>query len=242
MLREIFKSKYIAFIFLLFFSINCSNKINIPSLGLWLKSFKHKNYNKIHLIKKMNFGHECFQNHNHQAYRINNDELKYICLIYNLEYLDVSECSLNDQNFHLLKKLKNLKYLNIASNNITDYGFKQIAAISSLEDLIISYNKITDQGIKYLVNHRNLKSIMITGSLPKDYNDVFVGDKGIEYLSKIVSLEKIDLSMNYKITDKSVKYLIEMKHLKELRIRDTNISKESFKLLKKKLHNTKIIY
>ena len=101
-----------------------------------------------------------------------------------LTSLSVGRNSVDDACAKSIAKLKQLKTLNLSYTRISDAGLAYIGTLNALQRIDIDSSVITDGGIAKLCN-LPLRSIALRAS--------GVSDKTIEHLSKIKTLERIDL-------------------------------------------------
>jgi hypothetical protein len=93
---------------------------------------------------------------------------------------------------------------------------KKISQLSTLEELSIGGDHIRDGDVDELTNLVNLKDLTLASTS--------ITDHSIELLSKLRKLERLDISGNDCITEKSINHLRKLKALKELQIRPSTLT------------------
>ena len=108
---------------------------------------------------------------------INDDDLKVIANLKQLELLDLRNANLTDQGLSEIAKLTNLEVLDLSFTAITDAGLKHLANMPKLKSLYLCNNaKISNKGILALGTIKSLEKVWV--------NDTFVTTQGIEELKK----------------------------------------------------------
>ena len=119
-----------------------------------------------------------------------------------IDSVDLSNLSLDDIPFDILKKMPNLKYLNLANNQITSIN-DDLGNLLSLEYLDISNNLINVISNQNIYEKRNLKHLIAAHNKIPDLSIFFIFD----------NLETIDLSNN----GLSTAYFLEKNRLPKLK-------------------------
>ena len=132
-----------------------------------------------------------------------------------LNLLDIEEDLAHREKYVGLPAIKNIEHLEYRNLGIGDEGLKAIGQIQGLKSLLIrclnSPSGITPQGFRHLCNLGKLIKI--------DLVRVNIGDKGLEYLSNIKSLEELELKLINNISDEGLKSITKMVNLHELDMR-----------------------
>ncbi len=125
----------------------------------------------------------------------------------------------------ILKNWKNLKRLNLRGTKVTDLGVAQLVGHPSLESIDVGYSLFTDNGFESLSAIPNLKRVAVGGNK--------VTDVGLNVLRLVPNLTAVDLAGSQRtdsglwassVTDKGLQTLAELRHLKELNLRNHKIS------------------
>ena len=170
--------------------------------------------------------------------RISDETLRYISKIPSLEELYLRGEYMTDTGLAHLRNLPNLKYLCLYGSKFTDAGCVHIKEITSLRILSTHEQlcRISDEGLVHIAQMPNLEILCLHGmknitdagiahlakmpSLRKlNIASSQVGDRGLEYLSQIKTLECLDLPQDQKgITDRGLEYLSRLPNLRDLSI------------------------
>jgi len=131
-----------------------------------------------------------------------------------LKYLALYGSGFSDTGCVHIKEMSSLRILSFHQDlcRISDTGLVHIAQMPKLEFLCLHGMKnITDASIAHLTKMASLKKLEIGNSQATD--------KGLEYLSQIKTLERLDLPQDQRgITDKGLEHLSRLPNLKHLGI------------------------
>jgi len=131
-------------------------------------------------------------------------------------FWNVSDNSLDDDEFHFLENFPNLKELAIAgANELTDAVFQTIEKLSSLQELSLHGTDITGAQLDRLKKLPQLKKLELGASS--------LNDAGLKNLAQMSQLTQLEIGST-DVTDKGMKFVVELSNLKHLSIRDTEIS------------------
>jgi internalin A len=144
-----------------------------------------------------------------------------------------------------IAKIKSLKVLNLPQGKFDDDGLKEIATLTNLEELTVSGFKIGDRGfypLKTLTKLRKVNAnncnvgdgaMKTLSGLPElrvlELYGSAVTDTGYGYVGKMAKLEELQTS--YKITDKGVAHLGNLKNLKKLNVWNSNVTIKGIRAL-----------
>lgn len=128
--------------------------------------------------------------------------------------VDLNGCDLTDAGVDQLCKMKQLKALIIAKTLIKGSCLRAMGDINLLY-IDISHNAIEHRYYKYLAALTNLVKARL------DTDDLT--DESLKSVAQMKSLRDLDLRNNLKITDDGMKYLLPLKNLQVLNIRDSRI-------------------
>jgi Leucine-rich repeat (LRR) protein len=171
---------------------------------------------------------------------------------------------LTDKGLIQLKTMQSLQALTIGPSRITGKGIAALAEIPSLRILQLrqamlaseddwaalgklsalqrlslrhTRSEVTDAHVAHLTGLQSLKELSIDAIIVKDrkaFPSMFVTDKGLEYISKLKSLEHLSLR-GAKITDEGLQQLSKIKGLKWMSLQGCNVTEQGLRRLKKKL-------
>lgn len=164
---------------------------------------------------------------------------------------------IGDAGLARLEKLKNLQQLWLTGTRISDNGLAHLRGFTLLADLCLRYTAINGSGLTYLkdlpvlaelnlrttrLRDAGLRNLQGFKSLKKlDLSDTKIGGSGLEVLLSLPALEDLNLAQT-SITDASaLKYLTQLKHLRQLDLRDTMLSEQTVADLRRTL-NINIFY
>jgi Leucine-rich repeat (LRR) protein len=171
---------------------------------------------------------------------------------------------LTDEGLVELKNMRFLEVLTIGPSRITGKGISVLAQLPSLHALALDQarldseddwaaigrltalqslslrctrSEVTDAYIAHLTGLKSLRDLSIDAIIFKDrkaFPSMGITDKGLEYISKLKSLESLSLR-GAKITDEGLQKLSEIPRLKWLDLQGCNVTEQGLKRLKKKL-------
>lgn len=120
---------------------------------------------------------------------------------------------------------KNIKVLCLQACGLVSKNIRGISLLGQLEKLYLSANPIIDEDVKLIMQLVNLKVLHLASTK--------IGNIGVKLLAQIPSLIELDISSNFNITDEGFKSFSNNKTIKKLNVETNNISKETYKLLKR---------
>jgi hypothetical protein len=110
--------------------------------------------------------------------KINNNDLKKISLLTNLEKLWLNNCSLNDDQIQSLSKLTKLTYLNLSNNNISISSLRSLGNLKKLEKLYIQHTGIKKHEYIELKNYfSSAKVYALEDSMDRVVSDTLFSKK-----------------------------------------------------------------
>lgn len=124
--------------------------------------------------------------------------------------LDLSNCSLTNEDISALEKLKSLQHLKLSYNNITDISV--LVNCKNLETLDVEGNKIED--FSYLAELSKLTDLNLSKTDIKD----------LTFLKKLTNISVLNLSDN-SITE--FEFVRDLSKLKELDLSGNNLASEA---------------
>ncbi len=131
-----------------------------------------------------------------------------------LERLHLYGTKVTDRVWKTVAKLKSLKDLRLGDKTISDVGFKYFKELPELEYLMFdNLDEVSDEAMGHLATLKKLKALRFFG------RGIRLNDAALAHLSKLVSLEELDLS-NAIVSDEGFASLVPLKSLKGLRLPD----------------------
>jgi len=130
--------------------------------------------------------------------------------------LDVHLSDATDDGLKRAAKIVSLTDLNASHCEISGSSLPALAALPGLERLSLSFCPLQSKNLGAFAGFKKLKTV--------DLQVTDIDDAGIKSLCTCTSIEKLILEGNRKISDKSIPYLLELKHLKSLNLKGTTIS------------------
>ncbi len=143
-----------------------------------------------------------------------------------LEKLNLSGCSkITDLSIKELSKIPELKSLNVSHcYQFTDASLVSVVRAPKFEHLDARYCRISKETISACVEKNQLKSLLIAGC------EEF--ETWIEEVSKLTSLETLDLSFGFNLTDKEFDLISKMPNIKHLCLNNcTALNDESLAMI-----------
>lgn len=142
-----------------------------------------------------------------------------------------------DEDLAYLVGFPDLLRLDLIDTEITDARLVHLKALTKLEALDLGYSKITDAGLVHLKGLTSLKELNLGGR--EDRRNAILGD-GLVHLENLTKLEDLLLNRT-ELTDSAVVHLKEMKTLKFLAVRGTDLSAKGLNDLQKSLPRTRFL-
>ena len=78
-----------------------------------------------------------------------------------LDQLALQVCTVSDDGWAVIGKMKQIKKLDLASSTVSDSALEQIGTLSELEYLRLDGTQITDEGLKHLCGLHHLKNLIV---------------------------------------------------------------------------------
>jgi len=142
--------------------------------------------------------------------------LSYIGHFKTVRKLILDRSDATDKGASFASELPDLQVIHAFATMVEGKCMQKFAGLKKLRCLFFHSSPIKDEYLKYCGAIPNLQYLSISGS--------GISDAGIKNLSSCVQLADLDIGNNVKITDQSVAYLINMKHLRNLRLGNTSIT------------------
>ncbi|NOT62795.1 MAG: hypothetical protein HOP19_21510 [Acidobacteria bacterium] len=169
-----------------------------------------------------------------------------------LEYLELCEAWMNDDNLYWLEDLTKIKWLDLACNYINGSGLACLLPMKTLQTLCLDYTDLEDEGMAHISKMKSLRRLELrcTRITPKSLlallelpalsslylNDTKTNDYGLQIIGNMTQLNDLALS-NTSITDWALPAIAELQNLRSLSLRNTQISPKGFLFLQRALPN-----
>jgi Leucine-rich repeat (LRR) protein len=129
---------------------------------------------------------------------------------------------LSHVGIRLLAKAKDLKFVSLNwcdPASVPPESFADVFGLPMLEKFDTDYKGDMDEAMKFISNAKRLRILAPGKSL---------SDRGLQYVSKVVSLERLEISRT-RVTDRGMQYVAQLKNLKELDLENLPISDEGMR-------------
>lgn len=141
---------------------------------------------------------------------------------------------LTDVNVESVGALTQLTALNMGGALVTDAGMKALEPLVHLETLDLSKMDITAAGLEPLTKLPKLRRVSL-------WRSVRVDDKAAEYLTRMKTLEVLDLS-DTSVTDKLLDQLVGMKPLKTLVVAGAKVTPAGVERFRKARPDCRVVW
>lgn len=85
-----------------------------------------------------------------QAIKIQDEDLKYLSNLSNLQSLDLSETKITGEGFKHLNNLPSLGNIDLTASKVTDKSIQELKKFKTLKLIILCKTKVTQKGVKML--------------------------------------------------------------------------------------------
>jgi len=168
--------------------------------------------------------------------RITDKGTEWLKRLHALKELGLRGSQVTDKTLAVLKDLKQLERLDLRGTRVTDQGVKMLKGLPLIELQLNS--GVSDAGILAVASQGRLKQLelsetqvadRILAGLPPKFRlqTLFLGpnttDKGLESLSRLPSLQRLDLTRAH-ITDAGAAAISRLQNLEELALSETPVS------------------
>lgn len=140
-----------------------------------------------------------------------------------LKFLYLTDTEVTDRGFQNIRNLKKLEDLRASSTMITSDSLKVVRDLPNLKILEIGHNQLNDSALAPLADTKLIYLMLDSCNL---------SDQGLQHLSRMTSLEFLQIGGNRRITDTGISSLKGLKNLSHLAVADTGITKRSFDTFK----------
>ncbi|MEZ5352605.1 MAG: hypothetical protein R2762_08205 [Bryobacteraceae bacterium] len=148
--------------------------------------------------------------------------------------LDIGYAEVTDSGLQHLPKLPNLRELAFGGNKMTEIGLEVLRALPHLTRLDIAGRQRTDSGLWYvaftdvgldpILTLTELRELNLAGSQ--------VSSKGIQRLSALKHLERLNLYGANRVNDEAAQYLAALPALRWVDLKDTAVTAKGFASLR----------
>lgn len=171
----------------------------------------------------------------HYSYKIvarvplTDDELIYCNHLTGLSGIGLKNCKITDAGLANIKGL-NLTELNVDGTDVTWKGLSSMDCFKRLKYLRACHLRDGGKIAKALAGSEAIQYLSLTGS--------DLGDEDLKVITTMPNLVELNVGYNMRITDKGLKYLTKLKHLKAISIDSTSITPAPAMAIFKQMHLT----
>ena len=119
------------------------------------------------------------------AASVDNDGLRHLANLTNLETLQLLDTSVSDDGLVHLRGLTHLRALVLSGTNVSDSGIEHVSALRKLTHLRLDRTKVGDAGLAQLTKLNDLESLCLTRTE--------VSDDGVVHLAKMSELRSLEI-------------------------------------------------
>ncbi len=145
--------------------------------------------------------------------KVTGEMLANIALCTNLDELDLSGTSTNDEGLKHVAKMTSLTQLSLANTRVSDVGLVQLKNLTKIKSLDLQGTRV--KGLEFA----NLSGLTALDTLNLDSTQI--SDRGAAQLAQFTTLVALNLNNNPSITDKGVGQLAPLVKLQSLGLRGT---------------------
>ena len=141
-------------------------------------------------------------------------------------------CAITSEGMKQLADSVSLKRLSLELTCVDSEGLRHLAVLPQLEELDLRLTKVDTAGIRYLRDFPALKRLDIG-------NNRYISGDALEWVAGIATLE--ELRPPYALSDDQMRELHDLKNLRVLDLRDSNVSAEAIEALEAALPECKVL-
>jgi hypothetical protein len=177
------------------------------------------------------------------------EQLKYLSHLTGLYQLNLSNTTITNEGLTHLQNLKSLRSLNLFTTKISDDGLVYLKSFPGLRELYLGATDITDEGMKHIAGLISLKCLSLTtgrrtretgGCVNSSAVNERITDNALVYIKNIKSLKELILR-NTNISDAGIQHIHGLEFLTRLDVSGTKVSETAIKRLKKVLSKCEVI-
>lgn len=192
------------------------------------------------------------------------DSFAFIDKLENLETASINALKISDEGFKHFKNLRNLKKLTLwhcfnkqfngsgsahladlpklesyacDGSTFNDEGLKACAKLKQVSALHFHHTMATNAGLAHLKGMENLKSLMLSTQF-----SMRLGDAALEHIAELPNLEKLEFDETLLTYEGGLKHLTKLKNLKELILKDDDVSEADITKLREALPNVNFAF
>jgi Leucine-rich repeat (LRR) protein len=163
----------------------------------------------------------------------------YLSVVKGLTTLQAKGCPLSRTALESLRKHVQLEYLNLSDSTLDDAGLKNVVSLLHLKGISLTATRVTDAGVASLANLQTLEGLDFDGTdvtdraldalrpLPRlrslTVRNCRIKDDGVQHLAVHTTLETIRLD-GTGVTDRSIRLLVKLPRLKYLSLNNCRLS------------------
>lgn len=147
--------------------------------------------------------------------KVTDEGLLYVARQHSLRQLHLANTKISDKGLRTLQDMKWLNELNVDKTQITSAGMEYLAKLPNLIFLSISWTKVDNPGLEHLLQSNVLQLHVRSNA---------IGDKSLRIISKIKSLELLNLGDCRNIPDSAFGHLAKLPKLQTLWLENTSTS------------------
>jgi hypothetical protein len=152
----------------------------------------------------------------------------------NVTMVSLRDKPITDDDLKELKKLPKLENLDLSNTHVTSAGLVHIGELKKMKYLSLWNTQVDDDGLRYIADFKKLYALILDGT--------HVTDEGLKHLEGLTNLEEWLGLVGTDVTDAGLKHLEGLAKLRSLNLRQTKVTAEGVRELKRALPNTDISY
>jgi hypothetical protein len=153
-----------------------------------------------------------------------NKALAHLSRLSSLTSIDIDRSDATDAGVSQLRGCTSLEGLSCCMSAVNGNFFKDLESLKSLKGLWIANCSIDQKAMAYLSHFPNLKEL--------DIERTQLDSSGAKFLARCSSLETLDVRGNAKFDDNCLQFLLPLKNLSGLDLRETPVTMKGLRTLK----------
>jgi serine/threonine protein kinase len=170
------------------------------------------------------FGPDDFEGIDFATTPVSDSGLAYVARFTGLRNLMLSSTDITDGGLSSILDLPNLQELSISNTSVSSDGVSSLKKLKSLTRLWLCHMRVDEKMLAYLKSARKLQFLAL--------GHTHMCDDDLAALSNLPSLEILRLEDNPQITDRGLKYLVNLPELRCLSLTGCSITPASISYLK----------
>jgi hypothetical protein len=139
-----------------------------------------------------------------------------------------------DNDLAILQNFPDLEAIDLVDTQVTGSGLVHLEGMAKLKSLSLWNSPVNDRGLSHLNNLTELRALILDGTK--------VTDAGMVHLQRLTNLEDWLGLTGTRITDESLKFVVNFKKLKNVNLLRTRVTEKGANALKKELPQVNISY